>query len=200
MKSVLPGLVLVLGFVGCDRSQPPAVVVTNVVDVVREVVVTNSVTVTNVVTERIEPMSARTVRRTAPYVVSSSVLSHRQLRDALTAGAARVLTMERTATVEANDRILSALAEKCAGTVSIRPLGPATKTGCGAEVGGHVIVRPVSQLDIPAVGAAVRKCGGEVVSELKVEGKTSLVCKMSREAVGEVAARPDVWSIERYGK
>ena len=200
VSGLLPFVLLSFVLVGCDRPQPSAVVVTNVVDVVREVVVTNSVTVTNVVTARIDPASARTVRQTAPYVVSSSVLSHRQLRDALTAGAARVLTLERTATVEANDRILSALAEKSAGTVSIRPLGAATKVARGAESGGHVIVHPVSQLDLMAVKAAVKQSGGEVVSELPVAGKSALVCKMSRESVGEVASRPDVWLIERYGK
>ena len=173
---------------------------TNTVTVTREVIVTNSVTVTNVVIERRESLGSLTVRRTAPFIVSSSVLSHRQLKDALTAGAARVLSLDRTAVVEANEKILSAVAEKCAGTVSIRPLGVEAKLVRGAESGGRVVVRPVSTMDKPAVVAAVTKLGGEVVSEFPVAGQPALVCKLSRKAVLDLAARPDVWSVERYGK
>ena len=185
---------------GCDRASPAPVVTTNVVEVVREVVVTNAVTVTNVVCERREPNRALTVRKTAPYVISSAVLTHRQLRDALTAGSARVLSLERSAVVEANERILSKIAESCAGTVSVRPLGAAAKVCRGAETGGRVVVRPVSSLDRVAVTEAVTKAGGTVVSELPASGSVALVCKLSGKAVLEMAARPDVWLIERYGK
>ena len=193
-------VLLPLAFLGCDRSSTSTVVVTNLVTVTREVVVTNSLTVTNVVIERREPLESLTVRRTAPFLVSSSVLSHRQLKDALTAGAARVLSLDRTAVVEANEKILKTVDEKCAGTVCIRPLGVEAKLLRGAEAGGRVIVRPVSAMDRSAVVAAVKKLGGEVMSEFPSAGQSSLVCKLSRKAVLDMAARPDVWSIERYGK
>lgn len=173
---------------------------TNVVTVTREVVVTNAVTVTNVVVERREPRRGLTTRRTEPCVVSSSVLTHRQLQDALKASAARILSLERAAVVEANEKILSALADRCGGTASIRPLGAESKLMRGAESGGRVIVRPVSAMDLPTVAAAVSNCCGEVVSELQVAGLPALVCKLSRKGVGELAARPEVWLIERYGK
>lgn len=193
-------VLLTLAFLGCGRQQSSTVVVTNAVTVTREVVVTNSVTVTNVVIERREPLEVLTARRTAPFLVSSSILSHRQLKDALTAGAARVLSLDRTAVVEANEKILSAIAEKGAGTVSIRPLGVEAKLVRGAEAGGRVIVRPVSAMDRPAVAAAVKSLGGEVLPESPVAEQGALVCKLSRKAVLDMAARPDVWSIERYGK
>lgn len=193
-------VLLSLVFLGCDRLQPSTVVVTNSVTVTREVVVTNAVTVTNVVIERREPLKALTVRSTAPFLVSSSVLSHRQLKDALTVGAARVLSLDRTAVVEANEKILSAIAEKGAGTVSIRPLGVEAKLVRGAEAGGRVIVRPVSAMDRSAVVEAVKCLGGEILSASHVEEQGALVCKLSRKAVLDMAARPDVWSIERYGK
>lgn len=196
----LSSVLLTLVFLGCDGQPTSTVVVTNAVTVTREVVVTNAVTVTNVVIERREPLEALTVRRTAPFLVTSSVLSHRQLKDALTAGAARILSLDRTAVVEANDKILSTVAEKCAGTASIRPLGAEAKLVRGAESGGRVIVRPVSMLDRAGVVAAVMKLGGEVVSEFPVAGQPALVCKLSRKAVLDLAARPDVWSVERYGK
>lgn len=192
---LLPLLIL-----GCERPSASTIVVTNAVTVTREVAVTNSVTVTNVVIERREPIKALTVRRTAPFLVSSSVLSHRQLKDVLTADAARVLSLDRTAVVEANEKILSAIAEKGAGTVSIRPLGVEAKLVRGAEAGGRVIVRPVSAMDRPAVVAAVKSLGGEVISAVPVAEQGALVCKLSRKAVLDMAARPDVWSIERYGK
>lgn len=194
-------VLLTLTFLGCDCQRPSTVVVvTNAVTVTREVVVTNSVTVTNVVIERREPLEVLTVRKTAPFLVSSSILSHRQLKDALTAGAARVLSLDRTAVVEANEKILSAIAEKGAGTVSIRPLGVEAKLVRGAEAGGRVIVRPVSAMDRPAVVAAVKSLGGEVLPASPVAEQGALVCKLSRKAVLGMAARPDVWSIERYGK
>ena len=168
--------------------------------VTREVVVTNAVTVTNVVVRRCEPRRELTVRRTAPYVVSSSVLTHRQLQDALKASAARVISVGRAAVVEANDKILTTLADRCGGTASVRPLAGESKVLCGAEAGGRVIVRPVSAMDRASVVAAVSNLCGEVVSELSVAGQSALVCKLSRKGVCALAARPDVWLIERYGK
>ena len=185
---------------GCDRTPSASVIATNVVEIVREVVVTNAVTVTNVVCERQEPNQVLTVRKTAPYVISSAVLTHRQLRDALTAGSARVLSMERMAVVEVNEKILSELEKACAGTVTIRPLGASAKLIRGAESGGRVVVRPVSSLDRAPVAEAVKSLGGTVVSELPVDGAVTLVCRLSERAVRELAARPDVWTIERYGK
>ena len=185
---------------GCDRAPSAPVIATNVVEVVREVVVTNAVTVTNVVCEWQRPDRALTVRKTAPYVISSAVLTHRQLRDALTAGSARVLSMERMAVVEANEKILSELEKACAGTVTIRPFGASAKLIRGAESGGRVVVRPVSSLDRAPVAEAVKSLGGTVVSELPVDGAVTLVCRLSERAVRELAARPDVWTIERYGK
>ena len=101
---------------------------------------------------------------------------------------------------EANEKILSAIAEKGAGTVSIRPLGVEAKLVRGAEAGGRVLVRPVSAMDRPAVVAAVKSLGGEVLPASPVAEQGALVCKLSRKAVLDMAARPDVWSIERYGK
>ena len=200
LVALIPFAASLLFACGCDRAPSAPVVATNVVEVVREVVVTNAVTVTNVVYERQGRGKALTVRKTAPYLVSSAVLTHRQLRDALTAGSARVLSQERSAVVEANEKILSKIEASCAGTVSIRPLGAATKLSRGAETGGRVVVRPVSSLDLASVAAAVKSLGGAVVSELPVEGSVALVCKLSERALLELAARPDVWLIERYGK
>ena len=166
--SCLTSLVL-----GCDRqrstaTEGPAVAVTNVVTVTREVVVTNTVmrelAVTNVVIERRGPERVLSSRRTAPYRVSAEKLDEAALRRIVSDSGARVIACEggAVALVEASDRAVAALRR----VANVEPLSAENKIA--TDAGEAVKVFPVSSIDAAAVAAAVRSLGGAVVQVVAV--------------------------------
>ena len=195
--SCLTSLVL-----GCDRRQsvadkPTAVTVTNVVEVAREVVVTNMVTltVTNVVVERREPERVLSARRTAPYRVSAGNLDEATLRKLVSEAGARTVECEggAVALVEASDRAVKALR----GVADVEALSAEGKVA--ADAGEDVRVVPLSSIDASAVAQAIRGLGGEVVQVVTV-GKPAVRAKLSYAAIHKLAERGDVRRIERDKK
>jgi len=175
------------------------VTVTNVVEIVR--VVTNVVTqtetvaVTNAVVERREPVRILSARKTAPYVVSSSVLDEARFRRFLSDAGARVIECSAgaVALVEASDRSVRALGE----VTSVKALAPEDKIA--PDAGERVSVTPLSFIDASAVEKAVRDLGGEV-TQVTTAGQPRIRAKMSCSAIRKLAARGDVRRIERDGK
>ena len=183
---------------GCGEKapDPQTVTVTNTVDVVREVIVTNAVTVaiTNVVVEKREPEKILSARKTAPYAVSSAVLDAARLRKLLSDGGARVVDCSNGAVafVEAREKTISAI---CAGgVVSAHELS--TDEKIAADAGERVRVVPLSSIDVSAVTAAIRSLGGEIVQVVTV-GRPVVRAKITHQAIRKLAARGDVRRIER---
>ena len=199
MREFLLAACLVAIAVGCDRQQStavePAVVnVTNVVEVTREVVVTNAVTltVTNVVIEKREPVRVLSGRRTAPYRVSAGKLDEATLRKLVSESGARTITCEAgaVALVEASDKAAKALR----GVVDVEALSSEGKVA--ADAGESVRIVPLSSIDAAAVTRAVRELGGEVVQVVTV-GSPAVRAKLSYTAIRKLAERGDVRRIER---
>ena len=195
--SCLTSLVL-----GCDRRRPTAdlpaaVTVTNVVEVVREVVVTNAVTltVTNVVIEKREPARVLSGRRTAPYRVSAGKLDEATLRKLVSEAGARTVECEAgaVALVEATDRAAKALR----GVVDVEAVSAEGKVA--ADAGEDVRIVPLSSIDAAAVARAVRDLGGEIVQVVTV-GHPAVRARLSYRAIRKLAERGDVRRIERDGK
>lgn len=183
---------------GCAEkaSDSQIVTVTNTVEIVREVVVTNAVTVaiTNVVVEKRAEEKILSARKTAPYAVSSAVLDAARLRKLLSDGGARVVECAdgAVAFVEAREKSISAI---CAGgVVSAHELSADEKIA--ADAGEQVRVIPLSSIDSSAVVAAIRSLGGEIVQVVTV-GRPVIRAKMPCQAVRKLAARGDVRRIER---
>ena len=203
-EAVLLAACLMAIAVGCDRQQstaaePAPVTVTNVVEVTREVVVTNvveeSVTVTNVVVERREPDRILSARKTAPYLVAAKSFDAAQLRKLASDSAARVVECRdgAVAVVEATD----AAAKLLSAATTVVPLGVEAKIA--AEVGEAVRVIPLSSIDAAPVTEAVRALGGEIV-QVVTAGAPAIRAKMSYPAIRKLAERGDVRRIERDGK
>ena len=199
MREFLLVACLVAIAVGCDRQQStavePAVVnVTNVVEVTREVVVTNAVTltVTNVVIEKREPVRMLSGRRTAPYRVSAGKLDEATLRKLVSESGARTITCEAgaVALVEASDKAAKALR----GVVDVEALSSEGKVA--ADAGESVRIVPLSSIDAAAVTRAVRELGGEIVQVVTV-GSPAVRAKLSYTAIRKLAERGDVRRIER---
>ena len=203
---VLNNLVFVLcllSVVGCGRdgsSAPPEpITVTNVVEVAREVVVTNTVTreltVTNVVVEKREPVRVLSGRRTAPYRVSAGKLDAVTLRKLISEAGARTIECEggAVALVEASDKAVKALR----GVVDVEALSSEGKVA--VDAGENVRIVPLSSIDAAAVTRAVRELGGEVVQVVTV-GSPAVRAKISYTAIRKLAERGDVRRIERDGK
>ena len=171
-----------------------AVTVTNVVEVTREVVVTNTVTltVTNVVVEKREPVRVLSGRRTAPYRVSAGKLDEATLRKLVSESGARTITCEAgaVALVEASDKAAKALR----GVVDVEALSPQGKVA--ADAGESVRIVPLSSIDAAAVTRAVRELGGEIVQVVTV-GSPAVRAKLSYTAIRKLAERGDVRRIER---
>ena len=193
-----------LAAVGCDRQRsnadgPSAVTVTNVVEVTREVVVTNTVTreltVTNVVIEKREPVRVLSARRTAPYRVSAGKLDEATLRKLISEAGARTIACEggAVALVEASDKAARAMR----AVVDVEALSAEGKVA--ADAGENVRIVPLSSIDAAAVTRAVRELGGEVVQVVTV-GSPAVRAKMSYTAIRKLAERGDVRRIERDGK
>ena len=188
--------------VGCDRQQstavePVPVTVTNVVEVTREVVVTNvvSLTVTNVVVEKREPVRVLSGRRTAPYRVSAGKLDEATLRKLMSDFGARTIACEAgaVALVEASDKAVKAIRR----VADIEPLSAEGKVA--ADVGEAVQIVPLSSIDSAAVTQAIRDFGGEVVQVVTV-GTPMIRAKLSYVAIRKLAERGDVRRIERDKK
>ena len=193
-----------LSVVGCGREEPVAsakglVTVTNVVEVTREVVVTNAVTreltVTNVVIERREPERVLSRRRTAPYRVSAGGLDGSTLRRMISDAGARVIECEdgAVALVEASDKAAAALCR----VVNAELLSAEGKVAIDA--GENVKVFPLSSIDSAAVSAAIRELGGKIIQVTTV-GKPVVRAKISYSAIRKLAERGDVRRIERDEK
>lgn len=186
---------------GCGREGSPAaakaVTVTNVVEVTREVVVTNAVTVvtTNAVEVKRETGRLLSARKTAPYVVSVKDLRAVQLRKILSDAAARIITCDpgAVALVEASDKTVGALR----GLVNVEPLQPEEKIA--ADAGEDVRISPLSSIDSATVAQAVRELGGEIVQVVTV-GRPVVRAKMSYAMIRKLAERGDVRRIERDEK
>ena len=190
-----------LSVVGCGREEPvPAenapITVTNVVEVTREVVVTNTVTreltVTNVVIEKREPERVLSGRRTAPYRVSAGRLDEPTLRKMISDAGARVIECEdgAIALVEASDKAVAALRR----VANAEPLS--TEGKVANDAGENVKVFPLSTIDAAAVAAAIRDLGGKIVQVTTV-GRPVVRAKISYSAIHKLAERGDVRRIER---
>ena len=193
-----------LAAVGCDRRQsaaglPASVTVTNVVEVSREVVVTNTVTreltVTNVVTVKREAERVLSGRRTAPYRVSVGKLDEATLRKLVSEAGARTIACEggAVALVEASDKAARAMR----AVADVEALSPESKIA--VDAGENVRIVPLSSIDAAAVTRAVRELGGEVVQVVTV-GSPAVRAKISYAAIRKLAERGDVRRIERDGK
>ena len=188
---------------GCDRQQSTAVgaavTVTNVVELTREVVVTNTVTreltVTNVVTVKREAERVLSGRRTAPYRVSAGKLDEVTLRKLISEAGARTIACEggAIALVEASDKAVRAMRS----VMDVEALTPEGKIA--ADAGENVRIVPLSSIDAAAVTRAVRELGGEVVQVVTI-GSPAVRAKISYTAIRKLAERGDVRRIERDGK
>ena len=201
-EAVLLAACLAAIAVGCDRQQttavaPAVVTVTNVIEVTREVVVSNEVTttVTNVVVEKREPVRVLSGRRTAPYRVSAGKLDETTLRKLMSDSGARTITCEAgaVALVEASDRAVKAIRR----VADIEPLSVEGKVA--ADAGEDVRIVPLSSIDAAAVTQAIRELGGEVVQVVTV-GTPMVRARLSYVAIRKLAERGDVRRIERDKK
>ena len=190
-----------LSVVGCGREEQASVenapvAVTNVIEVTREVVVTNTivreVVVTNVVVEKREPERVLSGRRTAPYRVSVGSLDEPTLRKMVSNAGARVIECENgaVALVEASDKAVAALRR----VANAEPLSSEGKVA--VDAGENVRIVPLSSIDAAAVVAAVRELGGEIVQVTTV-GSPVVRAKISYFAIRKLAERGDVRRIER---
>ena len=197
--SCLASLVLGCGREGAVSAENAPVTVTNVVEVAREVVVTNTVTrevtVTNVVVEKREPVRVLSGRRTAPYRISAGKLDAATLRKLISEAGARTIECEggAVALVEASDKAVKAL-RVVADVEAVSPEGK-----IAVDAGENVRVVPLSSIDAAAVTRAVRELGGDVVQVLTV-GNPAVRAKISYTAIRKLAERGDVRRIERDGK
>ena len=172
---------------------------TNVVETVREVVVTNTVTreltVTNIVTVKRESERVLSGRRTAPYRVSAGKLDEATLRKLVSEAGARTIACEdgAVAFVEASDKAVKAMRS----VVDVEALSPEGKVA--VDAGENVRIVPLSSIDAAAVTRAVRELGGEVVQVVTV-GSPAVRAKISYTAIRKLAERGDVRRIERDGK
>lgn len=186
---------------------PAPVVETQVVTNFVEVVVTNVVTVTNVV-ELKPPERVLSLRKTAPYLVTSDVLPAAKLVEHLSKAGARVLRAypASRALVEANDTMVAAMGEE-SGLYRVEPLAAEDKIGAGVlpltEAGENaepvtvvLVVHPVSSIDVGQIVTAINRLGGEAKAEI-VEGRPLVRAKLSEDKVVELARRGDVRRIER---
>lgn len=201
MRVAVPVLCLVFLVLGCGRegavsAENAPVTVTNVVEVMREIVVTNTVVrevvVTNVVIERREPVRVLSGRRTAPYRVSAGGVDEPTLRRMMSNAGARVIECENgaVALVEASDKAVAALRR----VASAEPLSADGKVA--SDAGENVKVFPLSSIDAAAVAAAIRVLGGKVVQVTTV-GRPVVRAKVSYSAIRKLAERGDVRLIER---
>lgn len=192
----------IFGFVllsGCDCRQggDSHAATTNVVTVTREVVVTNTVTitVTNIVKALAEPVLSS--RRTAPYVVSTSAFRGSELRKFLQTAGARILECNpgARAVIEAPEKVVTEL--RRGGVVTVSPMIAADKLAADmpAEGTAEVVILPISSIDCAAVAQAVRKAGGELGQVVTV-GSPMVKAKLGAAAIRSIVDRGDVLAID----
>lgn len=201
MRRLFAIAAVLLSGCGVDTSPLGAaarqVTLTNLVEVVRETVVTNTVTLTNVVVVRkVEPREL-SLRKTAPYSVVGKSLSAGQLRKLAAAAGARVIECESAsvALVEASDKAVGNL--RAGKVLSVHPLAADDKIA--ADAGGNVRIIPMSAIDVAAIANAIRSCGGEIFQVI-ASGSPAIRAKVSFAAMKKLAGRGDVRRIERDGK
>ena len=200
LKKAVLVLCLLSLVLGCGREQQPAaaeptvVTVTNVVETVREVVVTNEVTltVTNVVVERREPERVLSSRKTAPYAVSAAALDEAALRRIISDAGARAISCSggAVALVEASDKAVKAL--RRVTTVE----GVSVESKIATDAGENVRIIPVSSIDSAAVAAAIRAVGGKIDQVITV-GSPAIRARVPYSVIRKLAERGDVRSVER---
>lgn len=197
--SVIIGAFFLLG---CEKeplavSESAPITVTNVVEAVREIVVTNAVTltVTNIVVEKREPERVLSSRKTAPYAVSAAALDEAALRRIISDAGARTISCSggAVALVEASDKAVKALRR----VTTVEAVSAESKIA--SDAGENVRVIPVSSIDSAAVTAAVRALGGEVVQVVTV-GSPAIRARVPYSVIRKLAERGDVRSIERDKK
>ena len=197
--SIIVGAFLLLG---CEKeplvvSENAPITVTNVVETVREVVVTNTVTlmVTNIVVEKREPERVLSSRKTAPYAVSAAALDEAALRRIISDAGARAISCSggAVALVEATDRAVKALRR----VTTVEALSAEGKIA--PDAGEDVRIVPVSSIDSAAVAAAVRAAGGEIVQVVTV-GSPAIRARVPYSVIRKLAERGDVRSVERDKK
>ena len=203
MRSAVPVLCLLSLVLGCGREQQPTAVeptvvtVTNVVETVREVAVTNTVTltVTNVVVEKREPERVLSSRKTAPYAVSAAALDEAALRRIISDAGARAISCSggAVALVEASDKAVKALRR----VTSVEAVS--TESKISPDAGENVRIVPVSSIDSAAVAAAIRAAGGEIVQVVTV-GSPAIRARVPYSVIRKLAERGDVRSVERDEK
>ena len=203
LKNAALVLCLLSFVLGCGREQPSAVVepavvtVTNVIEVVREIVVTNTVTetVTNVVIERREPERVLAARKTAPYVVSAAALDEAALRRIISDAGARAISCAggAVALVEASDKAVKALRR----VTTVEAVSAEGKVA--PDAGENVRIVPVSSIDSAALAAAIRAAGGEIVQVVTV-GSPAIRARIPYSVIRKLAERGDVRSVERDEK
>ena len=181
------------------------VTLTNFVEEV--VTVTNGVTVTNVV-ELKPPARILSLRKTAPYVVTSDTLPADQLLQRLSKQGARVVRVypASRALVEATDAMVAGMREE-SGLYRVEPLAAEDKVGVGIlplTTAGEkakpqevaIRVYPISSIDVGQIVTAVQRLDGEASAQI-IEGRPVVLAKISTGVVLELARRGDVRRIER---
>ena len=186
---------------------PVAVVVTNFV----ETVVTNVVTVTNVVVLK-KPEIVPSLRKTEPYLVSSDALGTERLVQHLSKAGARVIRAypASQALVEANAKSIDAMRAEAA-LYCVRQLDPEAKISGVMHAGNNAAapesateeldldIWPLSSIDVGQIVVTVNRLGGQAKAEI-VAGRAVVRARLAAGKVRELSCRGDVLKIERSGR
>ncbi len=186
---------------------PVAVVVTNFV----ETVVTNVVTVTNVVVLK-KPEITPSLRKTEPYLVSSDALGTERLVQLLSKAGARVIRAypASQALVEANAKSIDAMRAEAA-LYCVRQLDPEAKISGVMHAGNNAAapessteeldldIWPLSSIDVGQIVVTVNRLGGQAKAEI-VAGRAVVRARLAAGKVRELSCRGDVLKIERSGR
>lgn len=186
---------------------PVAVVVTNFV----ETVVTNVVTVTNVVVLK-KPEITPSLRKTEPYLVSSDALGTERLVQHLSKAGARVIRAypASQALVEANAKSIEAMRAEAA-LYCVRQLDPEAKISGVLHAGNNAAapesateeldldIWPLSSIDVGQIVVTVNRLGGQAKAEI-VAGRAVVRARLAAGKVRELSCRGDVLKIERSGR
>ena len=184
-----------------------AVVVTNFV----ETVVTNVVTVTNVVVLK-KPEIVPSLRKTEPYLVSSDALGTERLVQLLSKAGARVIRAypASQALVEANAKSIEAMRAEAA-LYCVRQLEPEAKISGVMHAGNNAAapesateeldldIWPLSSIDVGQIVVTVNRLGGQAKAEI-VAGRAVVRARLAAGKVRELSCRGDVLKIERSGR
>lgn len=143
------------------------------------------------------------LRKSAPYVVTTDVLAPAQLREMLGKSGARVLNCfsASKALVEANEAVLKAMAAdaryyKAEALSAEAKVQPDVPTG---PASGRAAVRllPMSSLDVGEIVKAVVTAGGEATGAFAPSGRPFVNASVPADRILDLARRGDVLRIER---